>query len=149
MLKLKDLKQQGLHLSQLEAQEIHSAINGVSQGHNPTGIIFEKSVSHPIAEKPDLLKDYYAEVQRTNGKLVKENSEVNAENIELRKSFEKSQADQIEIEKSNSELSAKITELQNVNKELEYQLNEAKAIKVNGDIPNEIIKGKPGRKPNK
>lgn len=54
MLRLKDLKQQGLHLSQLEAQEIHSAINGVSQGHNPTGIIFEKSVSQPIKENIDL-----------------------------------------------------------------------------------------------
>lgn len=127
MLRLKDLKQQGLHLTQLEAQEIHSAINGVSQGHNSTGVIFEKSVSQPIAEKPDLLKEYYAEIQIKNSQLLKDNDFLR---------------DRVkELSEQNGDLNSRLAKT-------------VTRIVINKDEPNistiiDKLKGKPGRKSNK
>ncbi len=73
MLKLTDLKKQGLTLSKMDAQELHPLINEVAQRGHDNNIIFEATGNEP---KEDPLKAYYAEMRQRNGDLLKENFEL-------------------------------------------------------------------------
>lgn len=73
MLKLADLKKQGLQLSQIEAQEVHSRINGIAQGHHQNGLVYSSSTETP---QSDPLKAYYTELREKNAELVKRIAEL-------------------------------------------------------------------------
>lgn len=89
MLKLKDLKEKGLQLSQFEAQEIHSKINGISLGHFADGIVYEGTGKVEKTES-DPLKQYYSELQEKHTELLKEIDELKGENKELAYQLEQS-----------------------------------------------------------
>jgi predicted nuclease with TOPRIM domain len=140
MLKHSDIKSKGLILTQSEAQLIHSKINGIAQGHITDGIVYPAMGTTDEKPKPDLLKEYYAELQVKNNALLKENAE-------LREELKQNNEIKLQNQTINGNLAAENVKLNDEIKELNYQLAEARAIKVNGDEPVEKIKGKPGPKP--
>ena len=75
MLTHAHLKNQGLKLTQMEAQELQPMVNAISQGHNRTGIVYpgENESDKP---KSDPLREYYSELQVKNNALLKENGEL-------------------------------------------------------------------------
>lgn len=105
MLTHNDLKQQGLHLSQSEAQFLHPKIAGIAQGHITDGIVYPVQIE--TEPKSDPLREYYAELQ--------------AECIELRAEVERLNEIMAGTKLSEA-ISDKIRNIERENSELKIEL---------------------------